>query len=210
MRTDALIHALAADNASRAQPVGRRVRWMLLPGLVVAVLLFLAILGPRPDVAAAAETVRFLLKFVVTLALAAAALPLAVRLSAPGARAPLAALLIAPAILLLAVAVELIVLPPSRWMPSLVGHNWLVCILCIPLLSMAPLAALLLALRSGAPTAPVLTGAVAGMAAGAIGATLYAAHCPDDSPLFIATWYVIAVLAVTALGAAAGSRLLKW
>ena len=62
----------------------------------------------------------------------------------------------------------------------------------IPMLSVLPLAALLFALRQGAPSRPALTGAVAGLAATGIGATLYASHCMDDSPLFMAAWYVSA------------------
>ena len=53
-------------------------------------------------------------------------------------------------------------------------------------------------------------GAAAGFLAGAIGAALYATHCPDDSPLFVAAWYSLAIGFVAALGAVAGSRLLRW
>src|SRR5258708_8799527 len=40
--------------------------------------------------------------------------------------------------------------------------------------------------------------------------TLYASHCTDDSPLFVATWYTIATVLVTAIGALAGSRVLRF
>ncbi|MBX9710348.1 MAG: NrsF family protein, partial [Xanthobacteraceae bacterium] len=43
-----------------------------------------------------------------------------------------------------------------------------------------------------------------------LAATLYASHCPDDSPLFVATWYTIASVIVAAVGALAGSRVLKF
>ena len=33
------------------------------------------------------------------------------------------------------------------------------------------------------------------------GGALYALHCPDDSPLFVAIWYVIATAGVAVLGA---------
>jgi hypothetical protein len=75
---------------------------------------------------------------------------------------------------------------------------------------LAPLAILIAVLRGGATTAPVRTGALAGLLAGAIGAVFYAAHCPDDSPFFVACWYTIAIGAVTILGALAGGRLLRW
>jgi len=53
--------------------------------------------------------------------------------------------------------------------------------------------------RQGAPEHPALAGAAAGLLAGAIGAALYATHCPDDSPLFVAVWYTLAITFITAL-----------
>ena len=51
-------------------------------------------------------------------------------------------------------------------------------------------------LRYGATTRPGFAGAMAGLLAGGLAATFYAAHCPDDSPLFVATWYTIAIAAM--------------
>ena len=96
------------------------------------------------------------------------------------------------------------------WMPSLFGTTWRGCLVFIPLLSAGPLAAILVALRRGAPTRPALAGAVAGLLAGGIGSFVYAAHCPGDSPLFLGAWYTITILEMAALGALAGSRLLRW
>jgi hypothetical protein len=90
------------------------------------------------------------------------------------------------------------------------GHNAAFCLTFIPLLSLPPLIGFLLALRSGAPQRPALAGAAAGLAAGSIAAALYAWHCIDDSPLFIATWYTIAIAAVSAIGAGIGGRYLRW
>jgi hypothetical protein len=80
----------------------------------------------------------------------------------------------------------------------------------IPLLSLPLLAAALIALRHGAPARPALTGALAGMLSAGLAATLYAAQCTDDSPLFVATWYTIATAMVAAIGALAGSKLLRF
>lgn len=68
----------------------------------------------------------------------------------------------------------------------------------------------LLALRHGAPTSPALAGAVAGLAAGGLAATFYAAHCTDDSPLFVATWYPLAIAMLAAAGAVAGRLAVRW
>ena len=51
---------------------------------------------------------------------------------------------------------------------------------------------------------------MAGLLAAACGATLYAFHCFDDSPLFVATWYTLAALPVVIVGAVAGHRLMRW
>src|SRR5271170_7814640 len=105
---------------------------------------------------------------------------------------------------------ELLILPESQWMPRLVGHNARFCLTLIPLLSIGPLACLLAALREGAPSRPGLAGAVAGLAASGIAATLYAANCSDDSALFVITWYPIATLIVTTAGYLIGRKLLRW
>jgi hypothetical protein len=43
-----------------------------------------------------------------------------------------------------------------------------------------------------------------------LAATLYAAHCTDDSPLFVATWYTLATALVTVVGALAGRKVLTF
>ena len=78
------------------------------------------------------------------------------------------------------------------------------------MIGVGPLAVLLLAMRHGASTRPSLTGAVAGLVAGGLAATFYAAHCTDDSPLFVATWYPIAIGMLAILGAIAGKILIRW
>jgi hypothetical protein len=67
-----------------------------------------------------------------------------------------------------------------------------------------------MALRRGAPAKPAAAGAVAGMLAGGIAATFYAAHCTDDSPLFVATWYTIAIAGLALAGAAGARRFARW
>jgi hypothetical protein len=78
------------------------------------------------------------------------------------------------------------------------------------LLSAPILFAALIALRHGAPTRPALTGAVAGLMAGGLGAAIYAAHCIEDSSFFLATWYTLAIVGVTLVGALVGQRALRW
>ena len=84
------------------------------------------------------------------------------------------------------------------------------CLTFIPLIGIGPLALLLIALRHGATSHPALGGAVAGLAAGGIAATFYAAHCTDDSPLFVATWYTIAIAILALIGAIGARRFARW
>jgi hypothetical protein len=65
-------------------------------------------------------------------------------------------------------------------------------------------------LRALARRGMTRTGALAGLMAGGLGAAFYAAHCPDDSPLFVAVWYGIAVTFMMALGAPLRRRILRW
>jgi hypothetical protein len=212
MKTDDLIHAIAED----AVPIGlkpqRRLALALAGAVVAAAILFWLLLGPRGNALVSLAEPRFVLKFLVTLGLATAAVGLVLRLIRPGAVPGLwrSAVLLAPGLLLIGIAGELLALPAERWMTVLVGVNARVCLTYIPLMGLAPLGLILLALRSGAPTRPALTGAVAGLIAGGISAAFYASHCPDDSPLFVATWYVLAIAMLVALGALLGRRLLRW
>jgi hypothetical protein len=211
MDTNELIRSLAADHGWRARPVG----WVLAIALAVALpfaaAMFMMGLGMRPDIRPAMGNPFFMLKFVVTLALAVSSVALAVRLVRPGAPVRRVAwLLVTPLVLLAAgIAADLMLPQTSAWTSRLMGSNALVCLTSIPALSLPLLIAALIGLRHGAATRPMLTGAVAGLVAGAIAATFYASHCVDDSPLFVTTWYLIALALVTLVGAVAGRWALK-
>jgi hypothetical protein len=188
--------------------------WWGAAGLAIALAaaVFFAMLGPRPDLAAAAETPRFLFKFLVTITLAVSAFGLARALSRPGEswRKAMPYLAAVPALIAIAVIVEIVVLPPDTWSGKLVGTNSVDCLTYIALIGIGPLAIFLLALSHGAPTRPAFAGAVAGLAAGGIAATLYAAQCTDDSPLFVAAWYTIAIAGLALIGAATAERFVRW
>lgn len=112
------------------------------------------------------------------------------------------------ALIAAALVLELAVSPSSTWGEKLVGKNAVICMTSILLLSLAPLASLMIAQRSGASTSPVWTGALVGLASAMLGAMLYALPCTDDSPLFVAIWYSAAAIIVTAIGAILGGRVL--
>lgn len=212
MKTDDLIKSLAADMPQQQTPPRRAFLIAVAIGALIAGGAFMMTLGPRHDFMQAIHTMRFDFKFVVTLALFATALFVARDMARPEVQKSRLRLLLwtAPALMIAAVAVELYVLPQSEWMPKLIGHNMRFCTTMIPLFSLGPLALMLWAFRRGAPQNPARAGAIAGLIAGGLGAAFYAAHCFDDSPLFVATWYTLAIGFVTGLGALLGSRLLRW
>lgn len=210
MDTNELIRSLAADNGWRARPVGIVLAIALALALPFTVMLFMMRLGMRADVMTAAGKPFFILKFIVTLTLVLAAVALAARLVRPGAEVRKTVWLLAVPVLLLAggIAVDMVVMT-TPWTRRLVGTNSLVCLMAIPALSLPLLIAALIGLRHGAPTRPMLTGAVAGLLAGGIAATFYASHCIDDSPLFVAIWYSLALVVVALVGAVAGRWVLR-
>ena len=212
MRTEEFINALVSDEPSTRKRFGSMMGMAVALGALVAGGLFFVAIGFRPDIQEAVKSAPFLFKFVVTLSLAVAAIGLCSRLARPGVpvRQWGYALAVPALLLALAVIAELAMTPSSTWEPSLIGSNSRFCLTLIPLLAIGPLACLLLALRQGAPTRPGLTGAVAGLAASGIAATFYAANCTDDAPLFVATWYPLAIAMVVAAGYGVGSISLKW
>lgn len=212
MHTDDLIAALVADAGTPPPSARRRLRLALPVGLLAAALYFLAVLGFRPGLLVALGDARVAFKVLVPLLLAGAAFGWLVRLGRPG-QAPGAGrllLLLPPVLLACGVLVELAVVPEDQWLKRLVGQNWAVCLMNLPLLALGPLVALLFAVRAMAPADPLVAGLAAGLAAAGIGAALYALHCPDDSPLFVAVWYVLATGLTAGVGALLGRRLLAW
>jgi hypothetical protein len=212
METEQLIRTLAADNAHRARPVGLVLTLALLAAAPISLAMFFTILGMRPDVMTAMHNPFFDMKFVVTLALAISAIAISLHLSRPEAslRGWSWLLLIPAGILALEIGGEMMMPQRLPMMTRLIGSNSRVCMMAIPLLSLPLLAAALFGLRRGAPTRPAVAGAIAGMLSAGLAATLYASHCTDDSPLFVATWYTIATALMATIGALAGSRVLRF
>jgi hypothetical protein len=212
METDQLIRTLAADARQRAWPVGLVLALALFAAGLVSIAMFFTALGVRPDVMTAMHNPFFDLKFIVTLTLASSAIAIGLHLSRPEATLPRWAWLLLVPLVLLAGGITCEIMLPQRvpMMTRLIGNNSRVCLVAIPVLSLPLLAAALIALRHGAPTRPAVTGAIAGTLSAGLAATLYASHCTDDSPLFVATWYTIGTALLAAIGALAGARVLRF
>ena len=131
-------------------------------------------------------------------------------LARPGARVVLWPLAAVSAVAIGLWIAAWLAVPPEALRMAIVGKAMVGCLTTIPLLAVLPTAAVLVALRQGAPTRPRLAGAVAGLAGGGLAAALYATYCIEDSPLFFVTWYGTAILAVAAISALVAGRVLRW
>src|SRR5687767_14904092 len=136
MDTERLIRGLASDARLASPRLTTVFATALAISGVIAALAFFGMLGPRSDIALAATTPRFLFKFVVTLALAIAAVAASLEASRPGAplERPLALLAIAPLLALAAIGVELISVAPAEWAARWIGTNAGQCLTFIPLI----------------------------------------------------------------------------
>lgn len=212
MNTEQLIHTLAVDMDRRERRVGSVFATALAAGATISTAVFFAWLGFRHDIDTAIYNPFFDLKFLVTIALSFSAATIGLHLSRP--EASLAGwswpLLIPAALLAFGIASEMMLPQRLPWATRLIGSNSKICTTAIPLLSLPLLAATLAALSHGAPTRPALAGAFAGLLSGGLAATLYASQCTDDSPLFVVTWYSIAIAMVTLLGALIGRKVLRF
>jgi hypothetical protein len=212
MDTEQLIRTLAADNSQRARPVRYVLMLALLAAAPVSLLIFFAELGVRPDIMTAMRNPFFDLKFAVTLALAIAATAVALHLSRPEAslRGFGWYLLIPAGLLVAGLSGEMMMPQRAPMMTRIIGNNSKYCTVAITAMSLPLLIAALIGLRHGAPARPAISGAVAGLLSAGLAAALYASHCTDDSPLFVAVWYTLAAVLVAALGALIGSRMLRY
>ncbi|WP_309684092.1 DUF1109 domain-containing protein [Polaromonas sp.] len=213
MKTDDLVSLLAAHAAPVPQnAVGRRFAVALGWSLPAAVLLLVVVLGLRADLAQAAGKLMFWIKPGFAAGLALAALLAAERLARPGMRlgrvwAGLATPVLA---LWLLAAVVLLDAAPAQRAQLVFGDTWKSCPVNIAFISLPLLAATLWAIKGLAPTRLALAGASAGLLAGALGALVYALHCPESTAPFMAVWYLLGIAIPTLAGALLGPRLLRW
>jgi hypothetical protein len=211
MKTNDFIRILAADN-SHTWSTRNLLAVTLLATFPLSFMIFIAELGMRKDIATAIHNPFFDLKFVVTVTLALSAGVISLHLSRPEAfLKDWGWLLTVPlGFLSLGIVADMMMLQPVTWTARLVGTNSWLCLTAIPVLSLPLLMGTLLALRHGAPANPAMTGAFAGLLSAGLAATLYASHCIDDSPLFVAVWYTLAIGLTATIGALAGSKVLKF
>jgi hypothetical protein len=212
MKTDHLIALLSEDltPARRGMVLG----WLLLGlmgGGMLAVLAMMMTLKPRPDLALAMAGGPFWMKITYTATLAVLGLVIVQRQARAGAqsRTPIMALA-APVVALIVLAAVQLSAYQADSAALLMGQTWTVCPWAILALAVPVYAGLLLALRQLAPTRLPLAGAAAGLAAGAVAATIYGFHCPETAAPFILVWYSLGIVLAAGLGSLVGRFALRW
>ena len=213
MTTTDLIDRLVYDLKPVARgAVLRRLAIGIGGGIAVSAVAMLFWLGPRPDLAAAAQTAPFWMKFFYTLLGATAGFWAVERLGRPGAAArgpALAGLAVLLVITLLAV-VQISGAAKDAW-PSLVfGGSATVCPWRIVILALPAYLGTLWAMRGLAPTRLTLAGFASGLVAGGFGALVYSFACTESAAPFVAIWYTMGILVTGLVGALLGRMLLRW
>ncbi len=212
MKTDDFIALLAAGATPVEHNVPeKRFRSALSLSLPVAFAIMWGF-GLRPDLLDVLGNPMLWAKLAFPGSVAAISLLWVVRLSRPGmpaGRLPSSLALPILGMALLA-AWALVQAAPADRAALVMGTTWRVCTLNIALVAAPVFAGSFWALKGLAPTRLALTGAVAGLMAGAAGAVVYALHCPELEAPFLLIWNGLGMLLPAALGAALAPRLLKW
>lgn len=213
MKTNQLIDVLS-KNIEPVNParVKTTLALTLILGAAAAFCLMFVTVGLRSDIKAGVLSGFIALKLLFTLILISAGTVLLSKLIRPGqdGRRSYVVIVISFLVLALAGAGSLVIHAPVSWGHMVMGTDWTMCVLCIPLFATVPFIGLIWTLRQGAPTHLRRAGAAAGLVAGALGAIAYAFHCPDDSIPFIALWYGVMIGLCAGAGAVLGPRFLRW
>lgn len=211
--TDELLDALAQDlSRGKVRRVGPRLAVAIGAGGFVSLVGVLGLLGPRSDFPAVLSSAMFWTKLFYALTIAGVALGCVERLARPDGEARRRAeWLAAPlAAMALAALVQWILAPPATHRTLLMGDSAAVCPWLISAAAAPIFLALAWAIRGLAPTRLRAAGAMAGLAAGAAGAAVYALHCREAGGAFVLIWYSLGVLAPALVGCLLGPTLLRW
>jgi hypothetical protein len=216
VNTDRLIDLLSA-NLEPVRPVqfGKTLLLAMLAGSTAAFSLMLATVGPRADLDSTAHLGWTAVKLLFAAGVIGTATPLLLRSMRPGLEKEThPEMILLPFLSAIAAALAMLLFVTLQtWSAMLCGATSASparCLLLIMFFAVVPFAALVSALRQGAPTRLRLSGAIAGVVAGGLGAAAYAFNCRSDTIPFIAVCYSVAIALCALIGAQLGPRLLRW
>ena len=213
MKTEDLVSLLSTG----AEAVDLRLtsrRWLLAlaGGALIAFLLTAGLLKLNPALWHETSKPMFWVREIYCAVLGILGFTAVARLARPGFQLGLAPVGIAVAVIAMWVlaVMTLAAASPQDRAPLILGHTAVVCPFLIALVAAPLFAALLVVMRSLAPTRLRWAGAASGFAAGSIGALVYTLHCPELAAPFLGICYLLGVLIPTAFGAWFGPRVLRW
>jgi hypothetical protein len=196
-------NSLILDLSANLTPVRRRD--MLREAAVVLALgatelaLFLGLGLMRPDMRHMAASPYLMWRLGSLAVLAGITCTVAIRSFSPTAR-PRVGLLLACALVILATIGGMFVTPAGvtnhTVLERLDPARGLICASSVFMLSLPIVAMLGVLMRRAAPTQPKLSAIAAGIAAGTVGALVFAFCCPFNDPLYVVVWYAIGCGAV--------------
>lgn len=210
MKTDDLIATLSSQPAPSPLRRGPQVR-ALLAVMAVSAGLFLAVAGPRDGLPGLLMQPLIAAKTLLPVLSCLIGLPALMALLYPEGRIAHPLRLALPLALAAGLwGIGFATLPDAARFAQFTPLAIVECVGLILVIAALPLwAALRLAAR-GAPTRPVLTGALAGLVVGSGAAAGYSFFCLQDNPLFYVTWYGTAIGLTITAGAWLGARRLRW
>jgi len=210
MRTDELIRTLAIDSGPvPARPIMPRLVAVALAGSVLWLGALTYWFGMP---AQSAHAGWFWMKASYSVLLAVSGLMATARLARPGGRVGAVAWLAVATLawLLMMAGHETMRAPPGQMAHLWLGQTWRICPVRILVIAAPIYAAVLWVMRRTAPTRLALTGAAAGLFAGAVAAAIYGLYCQETAAAFVVVWYSLGIVACAALGAVIGRYLLRW
>jgi len=214
MKTDDLISALVQNlTPVQANVVGRRLGRAHLLGLTGGTILLVVVFGVSSDMPEQILAPMFWLRLAFPLAVVALAVKLVERLVRPGVAITSAWLMtILPMITMMLGVIFFILTVPAEYRLKLVSNRnlWGTTIGNTMLLSVPSFIAMIHAMKGLAPTRLALSGAAAGLLAGAQGVLIYALYCPDMPVLSWSVLQITAIFITTGIGAACGPICIKW
>ena len=194
---------LILDLSANLAPV--RPRRMLREAALVAALgavelaLALGLGMMRPDMSHMGDSPHFLWRVGSLAVMAAIACTVAIRSFSPIAR-PRGGVVLACALAVVAIIGGMFVAPAGVSEQPLLQRldpaHGIMCAGSIFVLSLPVVAMLGALMRRAAPTQPRLSAIASGIAAGTVGALVFAFCCPFNDPLYVVAWYSIGCAAV--------------
>jgi hypothetical protein len=216
MNTDRLIDILSIDpEPVEHGQLGKVLLLAIVIGEAAAIALMLATVGPRADLQSSAHLEWLTVKLLFALSVVGVGVPLLISSIRPGLEEQTNwRLILVPFVAAFAIALAVLFLNQPQAREAIIRGATRVssvrCLLSIIVFATLPMAAVIWAVRKGAPTRLRLSGSITGMVAGGIGAAAYAFNCTSDTIPFIAIWYGAAIAICALVGALIGPRVFRW